>query len=271
MQTKKLIAGAVVAAFLIPAASFAQTLDVQTQAKSLLEQIQALQMQLKVLLASSSAPIKVRPDGMMNPGMMNPGQMGKAVCLELKRDLRVGAQGEDVRKLQEMLASDPESGFRSKATGFFGPLTATAMAKYQSRMGIASSTDGRVGPLTRGFFQRACGQGLGQGGMKDEMMKGASFRGEITASSASSITLTNRESESRTAVITSSTVIKLHSSATSTPSVGTSADLVVGKMAMVEGEKNTDGTITARLIIVGVLPPEPPMKPLPLRGPGMMQ
>jgi len=249
MQTRKLIAGLAFVALVFPAVSFAHDgevhADVQTQVQSLMSQIHSLQLQLKALLASSTVPAKHPDDDKARPG-----QFAKAVCIELKRDLRVGAKGEDVHKLQEMLASDPESGFRAKATGFFGPLTATAVAKFQARMGIASSTDGRVGVLTRGFFQRACGQGLGS---KDESMRsGASISGEISASSGLSFTIRQKDGELRVVNITSSTTIKLHDTATSSPHAGTSLDLTIGKSVHAEGEKNADGSITARHIKVGV-------------------
>ena len=57
-----------------------------------------------------------------------------------------------------MLGEDSENGFHGSPTGFFGPLTAQAMMKFQMRMGIASSTTGSVGPMTRGFFERECGR-----------------------------------------------------------------------------------------------------------------
>jgi peptidoglycan hydrolase-like protein with peptidoglycan-binding domain len=265
MTSKRVFAGVVAAGLLLPITSFAQTADTQAQAKSLMEQIQALQLQLKTLLGSST-PHMNKPDGMMPPG-----QMMKAYCIELKRDLKVGSQGDDVRKLQEMLADDPETGFRGKPTGFFGPLTATAMAKYQMRMGIASSTDGRVGPMTRGFFERRCGKGLGM----DDMMRGAAVRGEITAASASSITVKQKEGETRVVNIAASTTIKVLTG-TGAPSTGTMADLTVGKMVMAEGEKNADGSLTARMITVGMLPPpgqerpERPERPMMPPGRGMM-
>ncbi|MDE1924807.1 MAG: peptidoglycan-binding protein [Patescibacteria group bacterium] len=88
-----------------------------------------------------------------------PGQEGKSACIALTRNLGIGSQGDDVKSLQEMLAADPESGFEATTTGFFGPLTARAMMRFQENNSIASSTDGSVGPLTRGFFERHCGEG----------------------------------------------------------------------------------------------------------------
>lgn len=96
-----------------------------------------------------------------------PGQMGKMACIALTRDLKVGSQGDDVRKLQDLLHDDDSAGFTASSTGFFGPMTAKAMARFQMHNGIASTTTGIVGRLTRGFFERACGKGVGNehGGM----------------------------------------------------------------------------------------------------------
>ena len=94
------------------------------------------------------------------PGGMPPGQYGKMMCIKLERNLSVGSTGDDVRKLQDLLAQDPSLGFTASSTGHFGPMTLKAMMLFQMKNGIASSTTGAVGPLTRGFFERACGKGL---------------------------------------------------------------------------------------------------------------
>ncbi len=250
---RKLIAGAIAASVMLPALASAQSADVQVQVQTLLGQIQALQLQLKTLMASSTVNMKVR----MEDHMMAPGQVGKAACIMLNRNLKVGTQGDDVKKLQEILAEDKENGFNATATGFFGPMTARAMAKFQMRMGIASSTDGVVGPMTRGFFERACGKGLGGGaGMEETRGK---IRGEITATSGSSITVKGANGESRVVNITASTTIQIFATATSTPTTGSMADLTVGKGVAAAGLANADGSINAVEIKLGMVPP-PPMQ-----------
>ncbi len=100
--------------------------------------------------------------GSSTPGApgMPPGQFGKMLCIALNRNLGVGSQGDDVKNLQQFLMSDSSSGFSGTATGFFGQLTARAVARFQMSHGIASSTTGAIGPMTRGFFERECGRGL---------------------------------------------------------------------------------------------------------------
>jgi hypothetical protein len=254
----KIFAGALVALVMAPAFASAQTTDTQNQVQSLLQQIQALQMQLKTLLASSTGSWTMSSSA----NFLNTGQMGKFVCITLGRNLRQGDQGEDVRKLQEMLMGDSDNEFNGTATGFFGPLTMKAMMKFQMRMGIASTTDGSVGPKTRGFFERACGKGLtgqnvgqgvngltGQGKIQggDMMM---AIRGTISANNTSSI-IVQTDGGSITANITSSTMIKVFVGTSTPPTQGTIADLVVGKNVMVEGKKTSENTMEAVHVAVG--------------------
>jgi peptidoglycan hydrolase-like protein with peptidoglycan-binding domain len=183
------------------------------------------------------------------------------VCVTLNRDLKIGSQGDDVKNIQQMLSQHPESGFSGSATGFFGPMTAKAMMMFQMRNGIASSTDGHVGPLTRGFFERHCGEGLGNGdggqGMGG-MMNGGAITGSITANTGSSITISEKSGTSRVVNITASTTIQIFSTSTA-PIAGSVSDLTVGKMGGAKGTLNSDGSIQAMMIMVGMVPPPPPM------------
>jgi hypothetical protein len=60
-------------------------------------------------------------------------------------DLTVGMSGQDVMELQTRLRD--EGYFTVDPTGYFGPLTRSAVMAYQSAMGIPAT--GYVGPLTR--------------------------------------------------------------------------------------------------------------------------
>lgn len=59
------------------------------------------------------------------------------------RDLQVGMSGDDVRALQQLLQVNP--------TGYFGPLTKTALIEYQISKNITPAF-GYFGPLTRALF-----------------------------------------------------------------------------------------------------------------------
>lgn len=64
----------------------------------------------------------------------------------LYRQLEVGSQGSDVSSLQSFLAQDGALYPEGRITGYFGSLTKSAVARFQTRNGIASV--GRVGPIT---------------------------------------------------------------------------------------------------------------------------
>lgn len=128
----------------------------------------ALQSLLKSFGVSTSTISKVeniiRVDGRgvasTTPAALRPGKAAKAACIELRRNLTLGATGDDVKKLQDLLREDDFAEFTAASTGFFGPMTMRAMARYQEKHGIASTTTGYVGPLTRAFLMRSCGKGL---------------------------------------------------------------------------------------------------------------
>ncbi|MFH1451376.1 MAG: ABC transporter substrate-binding protein [bacterium] len=87
----------------------------------------------------------------------------------LKKDLKLGAQGQDVRDLQECL-SNPETGGpeiypEGKITGFFGSETKSAVIRFQEKyaaeilspQGFKSGT-GIVGESTRAKLNELCGK-----------------------------------------------------------------------------------------------------------------
>jgi len=270
MKYTKLITTFSVAALLLPGVALADASTTQSQIQSLLSQIHTLQQQLAALLASGSSQGTHAWTGASttwNGPLMPPGQMGKQLCITLSRDLKEGSQGDDVKSLQEMLAQDPESGFTAAPTGFFGALTAKAIARFQMRNGIASSSAGVVGPLTRGFFERRCGKGLGNGNQHEEqhndrdthgkptggMLPRDAAVGTIASVASSSFTLQGSDGKSVTVAVTASTSIEVVS--TSTPAhTGTVADIVVGKTVLAQGPTASDGSVTAVHVRVGPLP-----------------
>ncbi len=66
--------------------------------------------------------------------------------LTILRQLQQGMSGEDVKLLQTILSAQPDVYPEGSVTGFYGPLTAKAVRKYQEKFGIAQA--GRVGPQT---------------------------------------------------------------------------------------------------------------------------
>jgi peptidoglycan hydrolase-like protein with peptidoglycan-binding domain len=55
---------------------------------------------------------------------------------ELRSDLREGVENDDVRKVQELLATDPTLYPKGKITGYYGPLTKEAVMAFQKRHGL---------------------------------------------------------------------------------------------------------------------------------------
>jgi peptidoglycan hydrolase-like protein with peptidoglycan-binding domain len=64
----------------------------------------------------------------------------------LTRQLEYGMSGADVSAVQSFLAQDRTIYAEGRVTGYFGPLTRTAVANFQTRNDIPSV--GRIGPIT---------------------------------------------------------------------------------------------------------------------------
>lgn len=63
------------------------------------------------------------------------------------KDLAPGTRGEEVKRLQELLARDKDIYPEGLTTGLFGPATARAVKKFQAKYGLPQA--GKVGPQTR--------------------------------------------------------------------------------------------------------------------------
>ncbi|MEK7100496.1 MAG: peptidoglycan-binding domain-containing protein, partial [Patescibacteria group bacterium] len=73
-----------------------------------------------------------------------------ATTFTFTQDLTVGSTGNDVTELQRTLTT---LGFYSgPVTGYFGPLTASAVSAFQNARGLTSA--GRVGPQTRALLNQ---------------------------------------------------------------------------------------------------------------------
>lgn len=151
-----------------PAQAF--TIDeIQSQIQTLLAKIADLTKQINTLQASPVATTAVSSS------------MPHRVCAILNRNLTRGVQGDDVSGLQEFLR---EQGYLSAdATGYFGPLTAQGVAKWQTSEGISSV--GSIGPLSRGRIKVWCGN---QGKLQARPVAG---QAPLAVNFAANVTLTN--------------------------------------------------------------------------------
>lgn len=125
--------------------------------------LQATDASSTVATTSCSATVaSTTPSG--NPGSGGPSPFSG--CPVPGRNLHLGSRGQDVMDMQQFLfAHDPDFA-STTASGFFGRLTARAMARFQAANGIASSSAGSVGPVTRAFFGKHCGLIEGMGHLK---------------------------------------------------------------------------------------------------------
>ena len=106
------------------------TTDAAAQARieSLIEQIASLQAQIKLLQTNNSD------------------LQSEVTKLRLESQLRLGSEGEEVRTLQKLLSTDSTIYPEGLVTGFFGPLTETAVKRFQAKLKIEQA--GAVGPQT---------------------------------------------------------------------------------------------------------------------------
>lgn len=128
---------------LLAGVAFAPTIYAETTPTtvpaSMVEKIQALMAQLKSLqeqLAQLKGEIKT-----------------------LKSDLREGMTDEDIKKIQELLASDSAIYPEGKVTGYFGPLTKEALKRFQRRHG--HNETGEIDEETRELLEGYLHEGFG--------------------------------------------------------------------------------------------------------------
>jgi|GEM_PF-639340 len=98
--------------------------DLTNQIKALQEQIKALQAQQTQIQTTARQTI-----------------------LEIAQGLREGSEGDQVTLLQTLLAADASLYPEGRITGYFGPATRRAIARFQARNGLDQV--GFIGPRTR--------------------------------------------------------------------------------------------------------------------------
>lgn len=247
-QSKKiLISGALALSLLVPALS---------QAAGLTEvQLNAVSTLLRSFGVASSTVDTIRGtlDDVTIDTSPDVTKAETKACVRLLRDLTVGSQGDDVKKLQERLAEEDDADFKIPATGFFGPMTMKAVKKFQEKFGVSPLGTGFVGPMTRHFFDTQCGKEEKSKDVKDEKVS-AAVVGTIVSFDAPTLVIKSNRGDERTVTLTSSTTIKVFTSSSTPATTGDESDLDAGKRVMAEGTKNADGSITAVRVHVGMLP-----------------
>ena len=123
--------------------------DIQAQIEKLLAQVKDLTAQLNALRQSPPPTTPTDDDSTSH----------HRICQRFDRNLGVGVSGNDVQGMQEYLHD--QGYYNGNVTGYFGPVTATAVAQWQSSQGLSSV--GIVGPASRERIRRWCGGGGGSG------------------------------------------------------------------------------------------------------------
>lgn len=198
----KYVVGIAVVTLLLPMVANADTIsDLQKQIQGLLSQIQTLQNQIRSIRQASSTsafgsttPPFIGGDKGDKDDQGDQGENGQGgdrrLCVPLVRNIGIGSRGDDVRILQKMLAGDPTL-YTGTTTGYFGPQTAQAVMKLQAKFGIASTTTGFIGELTRQFLVSRC-MGMGIMPPKPTTKPPEDFRGGMMGSSTPQFPLMTR-------------------------------------------------------------------------------
>lgn len=135
IDSKKVAGAALAVMLLLGTPAHAQsTQSLEAQIAALMAQINALKAQL--------------------------GTGGNSSTCSFTRDLTVGSQGTDVSCLQQYLSSTGHYSFSGGATGYFGPVTASAVARWQSANGVAPAA-GYFGSVSRAKFAALGGGSTG--------------------------------------------------------------------------------------------------------------
>src|SRR3990167_8313560 len=120
--------------------------ELQSQIKELLTKVAELTRQLNFLKGVNAPAPSTTTVSSDSPTRHR-------ICAVLYRNLSHGASGDDVMGLQEFLRE--EGYFSANATGYFGPITAAALARWQIAQGVDGA--GVVGPITRERIKVWCG------------------------------------------------------------------------------------------------------------------
>lgn len=120
----------IILALVLPIVTSAQTTNSTVDLQALIQQLQTQVQSLRAQIVDLKAEVQ-------------------SVKLELKfsRALAQGSTGDDVKQLQEFLKNFTGAYPDGLVTGYYGPLTATAVKKFQEQNGIESV--GVVGPKTQ--------------------------------------------------------------------------------------------------------------------------
>ncbi|HEY4521867.1 MAG TPA: peptidoglycan-binding domain-containing protein [Candidatus Paceibacterota bacterium] len=105
------------------------------------------------------------------PAVAKPSPIALAVSPVFNSNLALGARNDDVKRVQQLLNSDPDTkiaesgaGSPGNETNYFGPATRNAIGKFQIKYGLVKNSSeagyGNLGPKTRGKLNEVFGKGV---------------------------------------------------------------------------------------------------------------
>ena len=133
----------------------------QTNIEALQQQVERLQERVRELQAQLESRANDGEDEDVDTSSDD--DRRNRLLLRIEKQLRQGDSGPDVQRLQQLLASDNEVYPEGLVTGYFGPLTKSAVARLQARMGLP--TVGNVGPQTLSRVNQLLEEGAGNSGV----------------------------------------------------------------------------------------------------------
>src|SRR4030043_197106 len=123
--------------------------------QQLQQQVEQLKAQIKTLQTQIEAMKQTKQEIKETAGEIKG-------TLRLLKQLNYGMSGEDVKLLQEILATDSEVYPEGLITGYFGSLTTNALKKFQKKVCIDQT--GNVGPKTLSKINELLTEGAGKSG-----------------------------------------------------------------------------------------------------------
>ncbi|MBU3925945.1 peptidoglycan-binding protein [Patescibacteria group bacterium] len=157
-----IISGALISALVVPLLSSAVTVDeLNVQINALLQQIQQLQSQLQSLISIGASTGSSTPTPTMPAGTV--AYCSPSMSYNLYFGLTDNDSENQVSQAQNFLAQWTDIYPEGLVTGYYGPLTESAIKKFQCNHGIVCSGApettgyGAVGPLTRAKIRCLCG------------------------------------------------------------------------------------------------------------------
>ena len=130
--------------FAAPYSSQAQTVNMQdalTRMNAIIAEMEKLKAEFAALANATGQSAAPKPT-----------VLGAATSKVFTEPLEVGATNNDIKRIQKLLATDPEIYPYGVASGFYGPKTEEAIKNLQARNGW--NTPGMIGPATRDLLER---------------------------------------------------------------------------------------------------------------------